>query len=823
MIICPNCGAEYTVDPEKCAVCGAELEEHSAPDLFAAALEQEKTAESKRREIREQFHRMRTTKPEPDAMQSEASAEDPAEQDEVQERPAQSKKNPRGLKIAAGLTAAVLLTGTAVYAWNGDKPSGFVRSNTAAVYLKDKSLWIFNGQDGKTMCLHDDVIPDNVFNQCGIPVTRLMQDMVHFSEDGETVYYPVFHTDVAVDTGEWVIVDYMSRRFSEPATETKVAEINTLHLYGNEDRTYGYVNQSPLHTGDQPLSQSSADLPFLFCGDALYYRNADGAFCCTENGETTELAPGVQRFWQVPGTEGIYYLVTDNPNNEGRFPASYYSSSSFGNSKNDKIENMHVDESTFELIDLWGSGSESESAYSYAPFRLYHLLPGAEPEEICMTDGDPESIVTRFYSINVKCPQYLYYTLRTAEQKKELRRIEVTTGASELIMDEEKFRESLQPEKDPDCSNLAYIVHQIYPDGSCYFGVKLGGGTTKIVSYNYDPYDSENDNQTNSYFFTVEDPDASESNTLYAEPKNVDVIAAAERAIMDFDMGSMMMFYYDPKSTPDVQYLTEVSLTGSTGCAAAAEEPYLAVIGNTNSVVRFYHGAEKMPSEDKTQWPYFGGMLFSPHGSLFLGVTMFHYDGTIRYSDDSSPEDETDDIPPFEYCMIRLTPQGAGTQEHATAARYFEINAEKPELLWLKKPLVVDKSHYGDYILSSDNGDLGGRVSPGSCRYSPKRDALYYVNETQKPASLAADKRLVLGRESYYGTLECYRDGQKKEISEAVSDFYPYDTGEDEILYLISNTDSQTGALCFMSERKRYCADYHATRLLAVLPVPEKK
>jgi hypothetical protein len=288
---------------------------------------------------------------------------------------------------------------------------------------------------------------------------------------------------------------------------------------------------------------------------------------------------------------------------------------------------------------------------------------------------------------------------------------------------------------------------------------------------------------------------------------------AAERAMYIMDSYERTLFFYDPKTSPDPQELTKIQATGFPFVAIASEEPYAAVHWGSNSTVRFYHGAEKIECEDKEAWPYFANMQLSPFGSLFLGSTMFSYSG--YYSSDLSKIQTA-------HCAIRLTPQKAKKADRGEADQYFEINPQSPELLWLKKPLV-DSTHTGAVTLSNDNGDLEGRVSSDSCCYAPRRDALYFVRETEKPASLAADHRLVLGRSSYYGTLERYQNGQKKVISEAVSDFYPFADGEDDLLYLISNTDSQTGALCFMSEKKRYCADYHATRLLAVLSVPVKE
>ena len=815
MIVCPKCGAEYTVNPEKCAVCGAELEEHSVPDLFASALAQEKSAENKRREIREQFQRMRTAKPESETKQPEAAADDETAET-VPEQPAYQKKNSRGMKIAAGLTAAVLLTGTAVYAWNGDKPSGFVRSNTAAVYLKDKSLWIFNGQDGKTMCLHDDAIPDTVFNQRGMQAAEILKDMVHFSTDGETVYYPVFREDTSdpenadSEAGTWEVVDYMCRSFEDPVTETKVAEINTLYLYGSDEdfesqQRNNSLNSGPLiHPTDQPRSEYGMDVPLLFCGDTLYYRNADGAFCCTENGETTVISPGVQRFWQVPGTEGIFYLMSNvdalSEDDLSVFSSDPGKAHSTTLSKSWVAAVTHVYDGLFFEQDM--NSYIADNSVPYAPFRLYHRMPGAEPDEIVMTDGDTESIVTRFYPLNRECPQYLYYTMRAADKRRELRRINVTTGITEIIMNAEKL-EQFTESSDIDSTKLSYLVSTVYPDGSCYFLTVLYG------DYNFSLAGQGDDNSR--YSIALDDGNVIVQDAEYPEDS---IRRAAEQAIYIMDSYERTLFFYDPKTSPDPQKLTKVQMATYPYVAVASEAPYAAVHWGSNSTIRFYHGAEKIESEAKEAWPYFAGMQISPLGSLFFGATMFRYSSDFYTS--SSPAWEPD------YCEIRLTPQKAKKADRGEAEQYFEINPEKPEQLWLKKPLV-DSTHNGDCILSNDNGDLDGRVSPGSCRYSPKRDALYFVQETEKPASLAADKRKTLGRSSYYGTLERYQNGQKKVISEAVSDFYPFADGEDDLLYLISNTDSQTGALCFMSEKKRYCADYHATRLLAVLPVPVKE
>ena len=62
MYRCPECGTEYTVVPEACAVCGLETEADAHIDLFAAAQEQERQAAALQQERQAEYRRQREAK-----------------------------------------------------------------------------------------------------------------------------------------------------------------------------------------------------------------------------------------------------------------------------------------------------------------------------------------------------------------------------------------------------------------------------------------------------------------------------------------------------------------------------------------------------------------------------------------------------------------------------------------------------------------------------------------------------------------------------------------------------------------------------------------
>ncbi|MCR4760928.1 MAG: hypothetical protein K5705_11800, partial [Oscillospiraceae bacterium] len=195
MYRCPECGTEYTVVPEACAVCGHETDASEHIDLFAAAQEQERQAAAILRERQDEYRRQREAKAaakntaakkaeeKTDSTPSAHTSGNGIAFPELENASASEKAQARivpgestapgksagsekpgiqntGMKLAAVGCAAALALGGGVYAFSHGKPPGFQKSTVGTFYLKGTALWFQNGRNARTICLNDKVFAD---------------------------------------------------------------------------------------------------------------------------------------------------------------------------------------------------------------------------------------------------------------------------------------------------------------------------------------------------------------------------------------------------------------------------------------------------------------------------------------------------------------------------------------------------------------------------------------------------------------------------------------------------------------------------------------
>ena len=474
MYRCPECGTEYTVVPEACAVCGHETEASEHIDLFAAAQEQERQAAAIRRERQDEYRRQREAKAAAAKNTAAKKAEEKTDSSpaahtsgdgvsfpELETASASEKAQARivpgestapgksagseksgiqntGMKLAAVGCAAALALGGGVYAFSHGKPPGFQRSTVGTFYLKGTALWFQNGRNAKTVCLNDKVFADLNDSQQYLAegFSERLDDLLYVSPDGSEFYYP---KDVSFEECECTLM-HCTAKHPEQAEE-----IATLRL---DESDFNYSGFAYTYSVNMPKKTDSdsrkMNPPYLVSGDAVYYRNPDGAFCRTQNGSTEELAPYVQRFWSLPDSPEVFYIAMSD--------LEEYKKTSSWLSGRDGITIFRPDYECMipylnaTLLD----GTPSVQIHS-DDYSLYCAAPGEQPEQLIdkIEDWSP---------IREDCPQYLYYTQYSSGEGNEY---------SELMRyDTEKKEAAEIVRAEPDCR---ITVTNYYPTGECYY------------------------------------------------------------------------------------------------------------------------------------------------------------------------------------------------------------------------------------------------------------------------------------------------------------------------------------------------------------------
>ena len=473
MYRCPECGTEYTVVPEACAVCGHETEADAHIDLFAAAQEQERQAAALQQERQAEYRRQREAKAAAaanHANHTEAKTDSPPqakpagdgaafpelETVSVTEKPlvrsgsgdiaegAESAGSTRrgstntGKKLAAAGCAAALAVGVGGYALFHGKPPGFEKSTVGTFYLKGTSLWFLDGRNANRVCLNNAVFSDvsERDRYLAEDFSDRLDSLLYVSPDGSEFYYP---KDVSFENSECTLM-HCTAKHPEQAEE-----IATLRL---DESDFNYSGFAYAYSVNMPNKTDSdfqkMNPPYLVSGDAVYYRNPDGAFCCTQNGSTEELAPYVQRFWSIPDSPEVFYIAMSDLE-------EYKKARSWLNGQ-DGITIFRPEYECMEPYLLTSITDDTPNVQVHSDdFALYCAAPGEKPELLIdrMEDWAP---------IREDCPQYLYYTQFIADDGEEY------TALMRYDMAEKAAAEILREE--PDCR---LSVVSFYPTGECYY------------------------------------------------------------------------------------------------------------------------------------------------------------------------------------------------------------------------------------------------------------------------------------------------------------------------------------------------------------------
>lgn len=171
MIQCPECGTEYTVQPDVCAKCGYHFsEEDCLPDPFEAAMRQEQESRAQQQEQREAYLKQQKEKSgnHPQAADSDADTnkavkpEQPAKaapkQSSTNKNTKNYKKSKKKSSPAAwiGVLAVIgLFIAAFFYLWDDLKPKPR-ESTDGYVYMEDGISRFYREGTAETITLTDD-------------------------------------------------------------------------------------------------------------------------------------------------------------------------------------------------------------------------------------------------------------------------------------------------------------------------------------------------------------------------------------------------------------------------------------------------------------------------------------------------------------------------------------------------------------------------------------------------------------------------------------------------------------------------------------------
>lgn len=310
MFKCPACGAEHPAPYDVCAVCGAPFDADII-DPFAAAMEQEAKSRAEQEKLREKYRKRSEQTQKKESASPNENPKKQSAQKSAKRSAAELKRRERNMKLtAAAIIAIILLTVCAITAItnmirveSGDNGLFRKRINdrSYAFYQKDNSLWYYDAPSGECLCLIEqmtDLFPAD---------DKLMEDdalalLMSVSEDGSRVFYPKAsdHKDTALLC--WRALDDFSNE--HVVSEISLRDINPIASAMQHEITQG-----------NPDQMKSADFinmmpAYIVLGDAVFYRNAEEMLCRrSADGEETVLASKVARFWTIPESNLVYYLM----------------------------------------------------------------------------------------------------------------------------------------------------------------------------------------------------------------------------------------------------------------------------------------------------------------------------------------------------------------------------------------------------------------------------------------------------------------------------------------------------------------------------------
>lgn len=314
MFKCPACGAEHAELPDICSVCGAPFDA-DITDPFAAAMVQEAKSRAEQEKLREKYRKRseQTQKKEtasPNDRSKKQSAQ-PSARKSAKQSAAEKKRRDRNMKLtAAAIIAIILLTVCAAAAItkavrieNGD--NGLfrkrVRDLSYAFYQKDKSLWYYDAKRGEPLCLIEqmaDIFLASELHEADDALASLMC----VSEDGSRVYYP--KASYRKDTCLLCWRAFDDFKTEHVVSEISLQDINPISSAMRHGITQGNPDQS------KPADFVNMMPAYILLGDAVFYRDAEGQLCRQGiDGKETVLVSKVARFWTVPESNLMYYLM----------------------------------------------------------------------------------------------------------------------------------------------------------------------------------------------------------------------------------------------------------------------------------------------------------------------------------------------------------------------------------------------------------------------------------------------------------------------------------------------------------------------------------
>ena len=794
MYICPECGKKYDSVPDTCSGCGKSLADLTVPDPFHAAAQQEKKAAEHTKAVQSKYQQ--------DAKDAAAEVRAAAKAEQKKADSAERrKKSVRRLKIAALCGAVLIGSGAIAHAagFRINKPRYFEKSTLGTFYMKECELWFQDGRNGKTYALNDalfesDEAKDNYLEMYG---STELKNLIQISPDGKTVYYP---KEIAPDTNGNLYIQLMSRSLLNPDTENMIAE-KVIVLPNDDHYRYGVSALGPFYMPELMRNQQKQfmsntietaeentlpmDPAYLICGDAVYYRNGKGAFCCTEGGATTQISEEVQRFWLSENQDTVFYIALDNLNNYCAASGNYW------------IPSLHIQDSECMRIDsniminAFGTvlSPNEENGHIPPKYALSRTAPGMQPEKVI------EGWFLRWLPIAQSAPKYFYYQTNTTDDEHNVRiglsRIDLNTFETTTIYD-------------GTLEDAPYALRG-YPDGSCFF---LRRNERPAISMN--PEEAETELESDD-----PDPDASEpsppnrdSSIMIMPTENIDSVDWEQRA---FEALMKAEFYYykpdgttvkvvksiypEPETCQTMPYLIQPYVTDNKRLYYL-DEPVVVRMegldGNKQYPELSFSQDGTVLFGNCTEYDDYSDFTDDPYALSYIKPTVRLYAGILNGTEPvemklvSAPEDEA--------CVLPLElPDGQPDE----LIRF--VNGT----LYAGEEVIAENVRTYPYVHETDSGTLSFITG----------DAPQEVPENEPDNPNHSTLSLITLDRNYSGTLIARRNRQMETIAENVTDFLP---GGDQQYLMIRGEAGEAGTLYYRSGDVTYQVDEGATDLLYI-------
>ena len=745
MYRCPECGTEYTVVPEACTVCGHETEASEHIDLFAAAQEQERQAAENRRERLAEYRRRQEEKAAAAENAGDAAASRPAGNkagnkagngaengavfSELETASASGKQPVRpasadsagrstphaGMKLAViGAAAAIALVG-GVYALLHRKPVGFRKSTVGTFYLKGTALWFQNGKTAETVCLNKAVFSDLDERQRYLDgdFAGRLDSLLYVSPDGSEFYYP---QTVSFTKRECRLMHCTAKH------PERSEEVATLRLHESD---YNFRKESlslrSVEEADETYYQMNP--PYLVSGDAIYYRNTEGAFCRTQNGHKEVLAPYVERFWTVPGQTEVYYIAIRDFEQYQEKNAAW--EAEYQKYLADEGMTSGGSESAFRpdyqcmlpYVQVQVIDERMEACTNADDYALFRTVPGENPELLA-------DRIVDWCPLRADCPQHLYYTAFNDGD-------DDSTVLSCYDFQQGTASELFSAGTDSLISLLGY-----YPTGECYFSLvgcsqeRIEERFAEITGYRAATDEKQSERSTYTYLFS---PDS--ASIYYMD-------AARDPHVLSAGTGGNLYHMQNTALCYDKPYI----------CFSSFTEPG----GASNNL--FFRGQRILltfSGERNTQPEYFH---FSADGTLLFAGYSYYIQGM------------SDSDAPYPAKVLCGTLDGTDLVELSVIseakdnAKVFALAQENGPAEVLR---IVDRDMY------SGDEKIAEGMQHSVCM---QQDEYCQISFIADEISGPNDSAMISMNKAYRGTLMRRCNGRTEEIAGNVTGFIPVDS-----------------------------------------------